>query len=245
MRIVDSHVHIGCNKKTKYYSGKELWRDLREAGAQGAVIFAFPEDMYRIADTPDSRLVANEYVLKVADRSDDLFPFYFVWNDYQVPGNLDRYRGVKWHRHHDEPRYDYDDPRCASFLERIGELKMPVLLEEEFEETKRFIDVNPGLEIIIPHIGALNGGHDRMEAFYDNKNVYFDTSVAPIGAIKTCLEAVGPERIIFGSDVSGTRLPFYNFPKVELEKIRSLRLGKTDLELVLSGNMERILSEKS
>jgi len=245
MRIIDSHVHIGCNKKTKYYSEKELWRDLKEAGAQGAVVFAFPEDMYRTTDTPDSRLRANQYVLEVADRSDDLFPFYFVWNDYLIPQNLDRYHGVKWHRHHDEPRYDYDDPRCSRFLERIRELKLPVLLEEGFEETSRFIDGNPELQVIIPHIGALNGGHDRMEAFYDNKNVYFDTSVAPIGAIKRCLEAVGPERIIFGSDVSGTATPFYNFPKVELCKIRSLGLRKDDLELILSGNIERMLSKKS
>jgi len=28
MRIIDSHVHVGCNKKTKYYSEEELWRDL-------------------------------------------------------------------------------------------------------------------------------------------------------------------------------------------------------------------------
>lgn len=245
MRIIDSHVHIGCNKKTKYYSEKELWRDLREARAQGAVIFAFPEDMYRIADTPDSRLRANQYVLDVADRSDDFFPFYFVWNDYLIPENLDRYRGIKWHRHHDEPRYDYDDPRCSGFLERIRELELPVLLEEEFEETKRFIDGHPELDIIIPHIGALNGGHDRMEAFYDNENVYFDTSVAPTDAIKRCLEAVGPERIIFGSDVSGTATPFYNFPKVELAKIRGLCLKREDLEQILSGNIERILSLKS
>jgi len=245
MRIIDSHVHIGRNRKTKYYSDKELWRDLKEADARGAVIFAFPEDVYRITDTPDSRLRANQYVLEVADRSNDLFPFYFVWNDYLIPENLDRYRGVKWHRHHDEPRYDYDDPRCSGFLERIRELRLPVLLEEEFEETSRFIDGNPELQVIIPHIGALNGGHDRMEAFYDNKNVYFDTSVAPIDAIEKCLEAVGPERIIFGSDVSGTATPFYNFPKVELRKIRSLGLRKDDMKLILSGNIERMLSKKS
>ena len=151
--------------------------------------------------------------------------------------------GVKWHRHYDEPRYDYGDPRCVAFLEEIKGLQMPVLLEEEFTETKMFIDGNPELRVIIPHMGALNGGHDRMEAFHDRKNVYFDTSVAPIGAIKRCLRAVGPERIIFGSDVSGTPMPFYNFPKVELEKIRSLGLPESDLERILSGNIERILSK--
>lgn len=245
MRIIDSHVHIGRNRHTKYYDENELWRDLKEAGAQGAVVFAFPEDIYRITDSPDSRLRANEYVLKVADQYDNLFPFYFVWNDYVIPEELDRYRGIKWHRHRDEPRYDYENSRCTIFLEEIKRLKMPVLLEEEFKETERFIDGNPELEVIIPHIGALNGGHDRMKAFYEKENVYFDTSVAPIEAIKSCLEAVGPERIIFGSDVSGTTMPFYNFPKIELEKIRSLNLKEGDLELVLSDNLDKILSEDS
>jgi len=242
MRIIDSHVHVGRNRHTKYYGEDELWRDLKGADAQGAVIFAFPEDIYRISDSPESRLRANECVLGVADKHDGLFPFYFVWNDFLVPEELGRYRGIKWHRHHDEPRYDYGDPRCTRFLEAIKGLGMPVLLEEGFEETEGFIEANPDLRVIIPHIGALNGGHDRMATFYDKGNVYFDTSVAPIGAIEACLEAVGPERIIFGSDVSGTSTPFYNFPKVELDKIRSLGLAEGDLELVLSGNIERILS---
>jgi hypothetical protein len=245
MRIIDSHVHIGRNRQTKCYSENELWRDLKEAGAQGAVVFAFPEDIYRITDSTESRLRANEYILEVADQYVDIFPFYFVWNDFVIPKDLDRYVGIKWHRHRDEPRYDYGDPRCASFLVKIKGLRMPVLLEEEFDETERFIDRNPELEIIIPHIGALNGGHDRMKAFFDKENVYFDTSVAPIGAIKSCLEAVGPERIIFGSDVSGTTMPFYNFPKAELEKIRSLGLTKGDLELILSGNIDKILAKES
>jgi len=244
MRVIDSHIHVGCNRSTKYYGEEELRRDLKEAGAQGAVIFAFPEDIYRIVDSVEWRLKANEYVLNVAEKSPDLYPFYFVWNDYLIPENLDRYLGVKWHRHHDEPRYDYDDPRCKRFLEKIKKLKMPVLLEEEFEETRRFVNENPEINIIIPHMGKLNGGYERMRAFYEKKNIYFDTSTASIEAVKKCLEAIGPERIIFGSDVSGTSEPFYNFPKVELEKICKLDLEKDSLELILSGNIERIISKK-
>ncbi len=244
MRIIDAHIHVGCNRDTKYYSEAELWRDLREAGAQGAVIFAFPEDIYRITDSVEARLRANEYVLEVAGKSPDLYPFYFVWNDYLIPENLDRYVGVKWHRHYDEPRYDYDDPRCGRFLDEVRRLRMPVLLEEEFEETRRFILENPDIDVIIPHMGKLNGGYERMRAFYRMDNVYFDTSTAPLEAIKRCLNVIGPERVIFGSDVSGTSQPFYNFPKVELEKIRKLNLPRRELELILSGNVERIILKK-
>lgn len=244
MRVIDAHIHLGRNVNTKYYGEEELWRDLKEADAQGAVIFAFPEDMYRITDSVESRLKANNYVLEVAKKYPNVYPFYFVWNDYIIPENLNQYLGIKWHRHFDEPRYDYGDLRCKMFLEKIKKLDMPVVLEEEFEETKRFIDKNREVNVIIPHIGRLNGGYDLMQTFYGEKNVYFGTSTAPIEAIKKCLEAVGPERIIFGSDVSGTSEPFYNFPKVELEKIRELDLGKNSLELILSGNVERIISEK-
>jgi len=45
-----------------------------------------------------------------------------------------------------------------------------------------------------------------MQVFYGKMNVYF-TNVASIEAIKKCLEAVGPEWIIFGSEASGTPEP--------------------------------------
>jgi len=243
MRIIDAHVHLGNNRQTKYYSLRELRRDLKEAGAQGAVVFAFPEDMYRIADSPQSRMKANEYVLKAAraSRNLNLYPFYFVWKDYLIPPNLDEYAGIKWHRHWDEPRYDYDDPKCSEILEKIGGLKMPVVLEEEYAETLRFVNENPGLRVIIPHMGKLNGGCERMEAFFNNPNAYFDTSTAPIEAIRKILAKVGAERIIFGSDVSGTTEPFYNFPKVELKKMLQLDLDEASKELIFAGNIERII----
>ncbi|MFQ6075582.1 MAG: amidohydrolase family protein [Candidatus Bathyarchaeia archaeon] len=244
MRIIDAHVHLGNNPKTKYYTLKELRRDLGEASAQGAVVFAFPEDMYRTIDSEESRVRANEYVLEASKSSRDIYPFYFVWNDYLIPENLDEYLGIKWHRHADEPRYDYEDPRCGRILEKIRDLGLPVLLEEEFEPTLRFIERNPELRVVIPHMGRMNGGYELMDAFFNDPNVYFDTSVASPEAISRVIDNVGVERVIFGSDVSGTRLPFYNFPKVELEKILKLNLDDESLRLVLAENIESLIKRR-
>lgn len=246
MRIIDAHVHLGVNKATKYYSLKELKGDLAGIGGYGAVVFAFPEDMYRIADSAESRVNANKYCLEVARRVKGikLYPFYFVWNDYMIPEGLEQYRGIKWHRHSNEPRYDYDSPDCRKVLDRIRELNLPVVLEEEYENTVRFIKANPGLNVIIPHMGNLNGGSNRMGAFFGNPRVYFDTSVAPPDAVKTILGNVGPERVIFGSDVSGTSEPFYNFPEVEFKKMKGLKLDKGAEELVFSGNILRLMNIK-
>jgi predicted TIM-barrel fold metal-dependent hydrolase len=52
---------------------------------------------------------------------------------------------------------------------------------------------------------------------------------------------IGPERIIFGSDVSGTVEPFFNFPKVELKKIEILNLDENSKRLILSKNIEQLV----
>ena len=241
MRIIDSHIHCG-NNVHKSFTPTDIRRDLDEAGAQGAVIFAFPEDMYRVEDSREWRIRANNYVLDVSRRAvESIYPFYFVWNDYIIPENLNDYAGIKWHRHWDEPKYDYDDPRCHEILRAIKDLDLQVLIEEEFGDTVRFIKENPELKVIIPHMGNLNGGCDRMDVFFDNPNVYFDTSVASLDAIKRVLDNVGVERVIFGSDVSGTSLPFHNFTKVELAKVLRLDLDERSKSMIFAENIEGLL----
>ena len=245
MRIIDAHIHVG--KWTKIYTPDEIRRDLKEAGCSGAVIFAFPEDMYRITDSSQRRMEANNYVLEVSkkEKEFELYPFYFVWNDFIIPDNLKEFKGIKWHRHPDEPRYDYDDPKCKKLLSLIKELDLPVILEEETEITSQFIERNPEIKVIIPHMGKLSGGYDKMDIFFDNPNVYFDTSTASLDAISNVLKNVGAERVIFGSDVSGTKEPFYNFPKVELDKLSQLKLDSFSKNLIFSRNIEKLMHVKN
>ncbi len=241
MRIIDAHVHLGDGPH-KAYTLETLQDDLADACATGAVVFAFPEDMYRIVDTHESRVAANAYVLEASRRASAMYPFYFVWNDYFIADDFDEFVGIKWHRHADEPRYDYTQPGCEAMLERIRARNVPVILEEELGNTIAFIDRNPDLPVIIPHCGQLNGGTPDMERFFDNPNVYFGTSMALPANLAFVAEHVPPTRIIFGSDVSGTSQPFFNFTAVELEKVRKMQFTADEFALVLAGNIDRILS---
>ena len=243
MFVIDAHTHCGNNRATKFYPIAEVRKHLDEASADGAVLFAFPEDMYRIVDSPESRRRANEYVLQVAKKEKEkrIHPFYFVWNDYIIPENFEQYEGIKWHRHADEPRYDYKSPECEKMLQRIRELRLPVVLEEEFAQTAAFVRRMRDVPVIIPHMGQLNGGWELMEEFYNEKHVFFDTSVATLEVVEQILNSIGPERVVFGSDVSGTSEPFFNFPAVELEKLSRLSLSDTDRSLILGGNIERLI----
>jgi len=243
--VIDAHVHLGGNRHTKCYPPERMLADLAEAGADGAVVFAFPEDMYRKTDTPEARAAANEYVLETSRRHPHLYPFYFVWTDYVIPDALDEYCGVKWHRHHDGPRYDYADPRCERFIAAMAERSLPVTLEEEFDETVAFVErvSGTGVTVIIPHMGMLNGGYGRMARFFESEHVCFDTSCAEPEAIERVLSEVGPERVLFGSDVSGTSEPFLNFPKVERAKLEGLGITPESQPLIYGGNLLRVTGQ--
>ena len=219
--------------------------DLDDAGVDGAVVFAFPEDIYRITDSPEARAAANEAVLAASRQYPSVYPFYFVWNDFTLPDNLAAYVGVKWHRHDDEPPYDYVDPGCEAFLRAAAELNMPITLEEEFTYTDDLIErtADTGIVMIIPHMGMLNGGHGAMADFFPYEHVVFDTSCAPPEAIDRIMSAVSAERVIYGSDVSGTSEPFFNFPRVEREKLDTLGLSETESRLVLGDNILRLIGQ--
>ena len=88
-----------------------------------------------------------------------VYPYFFIWNDFAVEQLSAAHCGIKWHRHADEPVYRYDDPRCRSALAEIRRRGLPVVLEEEFGQTVRFIrELAHGITVIIPHLGMLNGG---------------------------------------------------------------------------------------
>lgn len=116
-------------------------------------------------------------------------------------------------------------------------------LEEEFDCTLHIAETYPGIPLIIPHLGRLNGGPDKMDVFFDRPNIFFDTG--PAGGedeLLRFLEHIGPKRLIMGSDYSGCSPPFTNTTKLEREKIESLGLDEDVMRMILGANIERLLS---
>ena len=69
--------------------------------------------------------------------------FSNLWNDFAVEQLDAAHCGIKWRRHEDEPVYHYEDPRRRAALAEIRRRNLPVVLEEEFENTVRFISEFP------------------------------------------------------------------------------------------------------
>ncbi len=218
--ILDSHVHCGLNLKFEI-----IEKEWNKAGINGGVIFSPVEEIYDRYDPyfydseeyKISRKKVHEYLKNLVSKNSNLIAFYFVWNDFKIPDPI--FKGVKWHRHSNEPHYDYESEECEKFIEFICKKKLPVIIEEEFKNTVKFIKKIDGkTKIIIPHLGFLNGGYDRLksEGIFEEINIYADSALADTYEIEDFTKNFGIEKLIFGSD-----FPFGS-PNSELQKIKNI-----------------------
>ena len=236
MHIIDSHTHwgpsvtlMGVNITTE-----ELLQQAKQSGVAKIVIFPFPST----AITDES---INESLLLEAQRIEEFIPYYYIPEDLRPIPHDKGFYGGKWHwvRGIQDCSSNYEvleDPGVNEFIEASESIDLPIIFEEDLAFTEMFVKRTKSLKLIIPHMGMLGGSpFDFLKAFEKYPNVYFDTSLASSGVVKRFIDTIGPERILFGSDI-----PFGTM-KTELEKILSLRVGNEEKELLLSKNLKRLI----
>jgi predicted TIM-barrel fold metal-dependent hydrolase len=213
---------------------EELLRQAKQNGVAKIVIFPFPSTA--IADEG-----INENLLLETQRIEEFIPYYYIPEDLRPIPHEKGFYGGKWHwvRGIQDCSSNYEvleDPGVNEFIQASERIDLPIIFEEDLAFTEIFVKRTKSLKLIIPHMGMLGGSPlDFLKAFAKYPNVYFDTSLAGSGVVKRFIEKIGPERIIFGSDI-----PFGTM-KNELEKILSLKLRTNEKELVLSENLKRLI----
>jgi len=234
--ILDSHAH--CGLTLPFERIRSLWD---QGDIHGGVLFSPVEEIYdrgdrNFVDSPEfqkSRDDVHKYLESL--KGENIYIFWFVWNDFSYPG--EEFSGIKWHRHASEPKYLYGTKECDVIIEDICERQLPVILEEEFSNTLMLIEKFEKQTItIIPHLGNLNGGYERLKeaGVFENPFVYVDTSLASPYQVKDFVSNYGSDRIMFGSDY-----PFGD-PVDECVKIKDLFSGE-DLEKILAKNLLNLL----
>ncbi len=235
--IIDSHTHWGPSSTMGItVTTEEIRKQQRESGVTHVVIMPFPS-------TAIENNEINVKVLEETKHVQNFIPYHYIRENYDSAGFnpiLKAYFGGKWHwmRGIQDSTSNYnvlEDKTLPELVKKIDLSEKPVIFEEELGFTIKFVDLFPDTLLIIPHLGMLGGNPlDFLNAFKMHKNIYFDTALASRDMILKFLETIGPERILFGSDI-----PFGSM-KSELSKIQSLSIPDSDKEYVLSKNIIRL-----
>jgi len=247
--VIDAHVHCGMG-----YSFGEYLKQIKGTPIKGSVVFPLADDIYQRVNKSfrdnnnwkKKRKNANKYVLldNQPKKGIKIFPFKFMWNDFNIK-NIDKYFGVKLQRRDVDAGYALGSPKFLKLLNKLKNMNMPIIFENELEETLRFVkDWSKGLNIIIPHLGFGSRTYDELkdEKIWEIRNVYTDTSYvsdADISGdfIKEHIINYGHERIFFGSDYGALD----SNPKEELEKILSLDISDEAMKAITSKNILRLM----
>ncbi len=243
---IDGHAHCGIQDRSPPQSFEDYFALARGSGIAKTAMFPPVMEIYdrfdpHFRDSPEwreRRARANEYLLRAGNAELEVIPYFFVWNDFALEELQPEHKGIKWHRHADEPRYLYGHPRCRQMLDLIQDRRLPVVLEEELENTVYFIkELAPGALVIIPHLGGLNGGYRAIASagLWELHRVYADTSLASRAEILDYLQRFGEDRLVFGSD-----FPF-GHPRRELDKILDLDIPERTREKILHHNIRELL----
>lgn len=245
--VIDSHVHFGEN-----YSYKEYFAKIKKTPIKSAVAFPLASDIYQRSDKKfgdnetwkKKRRNVNKSILSLADqiKKIKIYPFKFMWNDFNRE-DLDRYFGIKCQRRDVDAEYKISSPKFMALLDKLKEMNMPIIFEDEFDNTMKFLNEwAKEINVIIPHLGFGSQSYDNLKdaKIWEKENVYTDTSyISDVDIsgdiIKKYIEGYGHERILFGSDY-----PFSE-PQEELEKILSLDISEEAKEAITSKNILRLM----
>jgi len=146
----------------------------------------------------------------------------------------------------DRQGFELNDEALWMMLERVEELKAPVVLHTQWSRGMEasfsihdLLDIGSSFHIdfILTHLGA-GLSLSSLAELADLRNMHFEVSHSKPRDMLHALQLFGSERLIFGSDFS------YNlYPKYELEKVLALDVNKRDKERILSKNIERMLGK--
>lgn len=141
-----------------------------------------------------------------------------------------------------------DDTRLDPIMERAAELDVPVLHHAWYKATEFAFNEStpaeianlarrhPDVTIIMAHLAG--GGWRGVRDVLDCPNVLVDTSGAQphAGLVDYAVDLLGAERVVYGSD-----WPIRDFG-AQRARVEGANLTPAQRELVLGGNMERVLA---
>jgi len=250
--ILDFHNHIGTQKAATYEeegegrmrefgrSTKGLQVYMEKYGIGEAVVFPLPMLSHKQKE-------ANEEVMKLVESKSELIPFVYLDPRLdESPDLLEEYvnRGCKGLKLHPVCHgYVISHGMCSPTLEVANSLEIPVLIHTgwgEYGEIRFIKELAKNFKHLKIVIGHLIEHQDIFVMIPELENVSVDTSYATHPRrIAQAVNKLGPDRVIFGSDMPLTH------PGFELYKVMEAPISDDNKEKVLWGNGQRLLKRKT
>lgn len=243
-KIIDAHCHAGkginyaaddpkSDPWTTYNNPNWTLRRARQAGIDKTIIFPINNTTYRRA---------NEEIASYVRCWPDKFIGFAKHDSKTEAGKIRkmllrevRELGLRGLKLHGIP--------TKEMVETASELKIPILFHPpNVNDSLEVVQSYPQVSFILAHLGsfASRSWTEHVRAIEASKrltNLYLDTSsVVFFEYLERAATELPPQKLIFGSDG-----PLVN-SQVELYKIRLLKLPKEKEQLVLGGNISRLLT---
>jgi predicted TIM-barrel fold metal-dependent hydrolase len=239
--IVDCHVHIGKSTRLQIsVNGEMLLRIADEMGIDKicctdltALFYDMHEGNALLAAEmkryPDILGWASLHSTRYGQEAiDELQRCFF---DYGM-------RGLKIYS---TPEMSIAEPSTIRIFEMCASLNMPILAHTTPQECEYLLGYVPQAKLIMAHAGGqpfAKGDWNRaIMSAKKFQNLYLDTasSTIDLGFVETCVAELGASKILFGTDT-----PLLD-PWPQWTKIRESKLPQSDLDLIMGGNILRLM----
>lgn len=245
-KVIDAHCHAGKGMNygkndptsdpwTTYNDPRWTLRRAEEVGIDKTIIFPISNTTYR---------EANEEIASYVRRWPDKFIGFAKHDSNTEAGKIRntlrrevRELGLRGLKLHGIP--------TKEMVETAAELGIPILFHPpRVNDSLEVVESYPKVSFILAHLGSFASRvwkeHIRaIEAAKRLPNLYVDTSsVVFFKYLERAARELQPEKLIFGSDG-----PLVD-SRVELYKVKLLRLPQEKEQLILGGNIRRLLGER-
>ena len=239
MSIIDSHCHLGVGFR-KRTTVDELLREMDRAGVERAVVSTVDEFI------AVSNREGNDEVLRAVRAHPDRLKGLSAVNPwFREKGVSELSRcleaglsGLKLNSH--LQGFVLSDPlvhplvaTCRSFgVPLYAHTGTPVVAEPfQLAELARAF---PDVPMVLGHMGYTDFWYDAVPAALQSQNIYLETSLIDIMNIRTAIEKVGPDRILFGSDFPESDL------SLEVEKMSMVEMTAEARARIMGENAARL-----
>lgn len=238
--VIDCHVHAGLGQTlvspwTTIADPEENLRNMDEAGIDQSVIFPNSNRTYG---------EANQAIAEFCRKWPTRFIGFAKHDSLTEKGRIRdllthevRELGLRGYKSH--------SPKpTAEVLDVVAELRIPVLYHSaRISDAVECARDYPGVDFIFAHLGSYSSRslpefQAALDAAQRLDNVYLDTStVLETRCLELAIKEAGADKICFGSDGPDCD------SRLEIFKIRMLKLPRDQEEKILGGNLRRLLSK--